>query len=158
LSSENIVTFLNRLIETENQIVKSLDESLGEIENPVVKEVLKGISLDSAKHAQMYSAAIELIRKTSKALSQRELDKQRVLIEKHIEIERDLVRRLSGKISQIEDEKVKLLLNAILSDEKRHHELLKKVLKIILHGETITEEEWFDALWRSVPFHGAPGG
>ncbi len=110
------------------------------------------------KHAQIYSAAIEVIRKTSKALSQQELDKQRALIEKHIEIERGLVKRISGKIPQIEDEKVKLLLNAILSDEKRHHELLKQVLKIIVHGETITEEEWFDALWRSVPFHGAPGG
>ena len=109
------------------------------------------------KHAQIYSAAIEVIRKTSKALSQQELDKQRALIEKHIEIERGLVKRISGKIPQIEDEKVKLLLNAILSDEKRHHELLKQVLKIIVHGETITEEGWFDALWRSA-FHGAPGG
>ena len=158
MSSEKIATFLNQLIEIEDQIVKSLDESLGEIENPVVKEVLKGISLDSTKHAQMYSAAIELIKKASKALSQQDLEKQKDLVKKHIEIERELVRRISEKISQIEDEKVKLLLNAILSDEKRHHELLKQVLKIIIHGETITEEEWFDAIWRSVPFHGAPGG
>jgi len=84
LSSEKIVTFLNQLIEIENQIVKSLDESLVEIENPAVKEVLKGISLDSVKHAGMYSAAIELMRKTLEALSQRDLDKQRSLIEKHI--------------------------------------------------------------------------
>ena len=97
MNSENIVTFLNQLIEIEDQIVKSLDESLGEIENPAVKEVLKGISLDSMKHAQMYSAAIELIRKTSKALSQRELHKQKRLIEKHIEMEASLIRRISEK-------------------------------------------------------------
>jgi len=158
LSPDELVIFLNEQVKIENQIVKSLDESLVEIENPAVKGILKGISLDSAKHAQMYSAAIELITKTSRALSQRELDKQKSLIEKHIKMEMKLIRRISEKIPQIEDEKVKLLLNAILSDEKRHHELLKQVLKIIVRGETITEEEWFDLMWRSVPFHGAPGG
>jgi len=153
-----MIEFLNELIQIEKQIVRSLDESLVEIENPVVKGVLKGVSLDSAKHAQMYSAAIELMMRTSKALSEQELEKQRSLIKKHIEMEKDLIKRISEKIPQIEDEKVKLLLNAILSDEKRHHELLKQILKIIVHGETITNEEWFDAMWRSVPFHGAPGG
>ncbi|MEM3357110.1 MAG: ferritin-like domain-containing protein, partial [Candidatus Bathyarchaeia archaeon] len=61
-------------------------------------------------------------------------------------------------LSSVENEKVKLLLNAILVDEKRHHELLKQVLEIIVHGETITEEDWWDILWKNVPFHGAPGG
>jgi hypothetical protein len=50
------------------------------------------------------------------------------------------------------------LLNAILSDEKRHHALLKMVLDIIVHGETITEDDWWKMLWEDVPFHGAPGG
>ena len=58
----------------------------------------------------------------------------------------------------VKNEKIKLLLNAILEDEKRHHELLKRVLEILVKGETITEEEWWDVLWRNVPFHGSPGG
>jgi len=157
LSLDEIVSFLEEQVKIENQIVKSLDESIVEIENPAVKGVLKGISLDSMKHAQMYIAAIELM-KASKALSQLELDKQKSLIEKHIKMEMKLISRISEKISKIKDEKVKLLLDAILSDEKRHHKLLMQVLKIIVRGETITEEEWFDVMWRSVPFHGAPGG
>jgi len=72
-------------------------------------------------------------------------------------MEMKLIRQINEKIPQIEDEKVKLLLNAILSDENRHHKLLMQVL-IIVRGETITDEEWFDVMWRSVPFHGAPGG
>ena len=157
MSLDEIVSFLKEQVKIENQIVKSLDESIVEIENPAVKGVLKGISLDSMKHAQMYIAAIELM-KASKALSQLELDKQKSLIEKHIKMEMKLISRISEKISKIKDEKVKLLLDAILSDEKRHHKLLMQVLKIIVRGETITEEEWFDVMWRSVPFHGAPGG
>ncbi|MEM0049202.1 MAG: hypothetical protein QW424_04785 [Candidatus Bathyarchaeia archaeon] len=51
-----------------------------------------------------------------------------------------------------------MLLTAILADERRHHELLKRVLEIIIRGETITEDEWWEFIWRNVPFHGAPGG
>ena len=158
MSLDEIVSFLKEQVKIENHIVKSLDESIVEIENPAVKGVLKWISLDSMKHAQMYIAAIELMTKASKTLSQLELDKQKSLIEKHIKMEMKLISRISEKISKIKDEKVKLLLDAILSDEKRHHKLLMQVLKIIVRGETITEEEWFDVMWRSVPFHGAPGG
>jgi hypothetical protein len=52
---------------------------------------------------------------------------------------------------------VKFLLKAILGDEKRHHEMLKMVLDIIVHGETITEADWWKLLWENVPFHGTPG-
>ena len=43
------------------------------------------------------------------------------------------------------NEKVKLLLNVILQDEKEHHTILKKVLKLLIEGETMTEE-WWDVL------------
>jgi len=28
----------------------------------------------------------------------------------------------------------------------------------VVRGETITEDDWWEFLWRDVPFHGAPGG
>ncbi|MCK4434691.1 ferritin-like domain-containing protein, partial [Candidatus Bathyarchaeota archaeon] len=102
--------------------------------------------------------AIGLLTSVQQALTQENLDKQRELVEKHIRLEAELIGKIDKKLSSIEDKKVKLLLNAILMDEKRHHELLKKVLEILVRGETITEEDWWDILWRNVPFHGAPGG
>jgi len=38
--------------------VNSLNEALDEIDNPAVKAVLSGISLDSLKHADMYEAVL----------------------------------------------------------------------------------------------------
>jgi len=157
-SNEELVKFLKRQIEIEIKIVSSLNGALSKIENPAVKGVLKGISLDSAKHAEMYDAAIKLLSGTTPALSQEQLDEQKELVQKHIRIESELIERLENVLKNIDDEKVRLLLNAILSDERRHHELLKKVLEIIVRGETITEEDWWDVLWRDVPYHGAPGG
>jgi rubrerythrin len=79
-------------------------------------------------------------------------------VEKHIRIEAELIKKISDVLPEVENNKEKLLLTAILADEKRHHELLKQVLEILVRGETITEEDWWDILWKNVPFHGAPGG
>ena len=157
-SKDELTIFLKKQIKIENRIVKSLNNALREIGNPVVKGVLKGISLDSVKHAEMHASAITLLTSVSQALTQEHLNKQRELIEKHIRIEAELIEKISEVIPSIRNEKVRLLLNAILLDEKRHHELLKRVLEILVRGETITEEDWWDVLWKNVPFHGAPGG
>lgn len=157
-SNEKLVGFMKRQIDVENDIVDSLASALAGMENPAVKGVLKGISLDSVKHAELYASAIELLSGASKALTQEHLDEQRRLVEKHIEMEAELIEKLDKIVPNVENEKVKLLLKAILADEKRHHELLKMVLEILVLGETITEDDWWDVLWKNVPFHGSPGG
>ena len=157
-SKDELINFMREQIKVENEIVDSLNTALVEVKNPPVKGVLKGISLDSVKHAEMYAAATELLTSVSQALSQEHLDKQKALVEKHIRMEAELIKKISRVVPSVENEKVKLLLNAILADEKRHHALLKMVLEILVRGETITEADWWDLIWKNVPFHGAPGG
>ena len=153
-----LIEFMKRQIVVENEIVNSVNKGLKNINNPPVKGVLKGISLDSVKHAELYASAIKLLTSTSQALKQENLDEQRKLVEKHIKMESELIEKLNKVLPAIENPKVRLLLDAVLSDEKRHHELLKMVLEIIVRGETITEADWWDVLWKGVPFHGSPGG
>lgn len=138
--------------------MSSLNKSLTDIGNPTIKGVLKGISLDSVKHAEMYDSAVKLLTSVPQALTQENLDQQKKLVEKHIELEAELIEKISNALPTVENKKVKLLLNAILVDEKRHHELLKEILEILVKGETITEADWWDVLWKNVPFHGSPGG
>jgi len=157
-ADNDLIKFIKAQIIIENEIVDSLNNGLVEIKNPPVKGVLKGISLDSVKHAEMYAAAKELLTGVAQALTQENLDKQKALVEKHIRLESELIKKISNVLPSVKNEKVKLLLNAILADEKRHHELLKMVLEILVKGETITEADWWDLLWKNVPFHGAPGG
>lgn len=159
MSEKNdLLEFMRRQIAIENEIVSSLNKGVTGMKNPPVKAVLKGISLDSVKHAELYAAAVNLLTDVSQALSQNDLDVQRALVEKHIEMEAELIKKLEKMMPTIENNKIKFLLNAIFMDEKRHHALLKTVLEIIVKGETITEDDWWDVLWSSSPFHGAPGG
>jgi len=157
-SKDEVIKFINKQIETERQIVDSLKNSLVNIKNQAVKGVLRGISLDSEKHAEMYNAALMLLTDVPSALTQEQLDKQIELVERHIQIEADIIKRIDKSVNKFKNEKVKLLLNAIRIDEKRHHSLLEKVLQILVRGETITEEDWWDFLWKDVPTHGSPGG
>lgn len=157
-TDKDLLEFLKNQVTVEKEIVASLAKPLLTMKNPAVKGVLKGVSLDSIKHAELYMSAITLLTTSSTALSQEHLDEQRVLVEKHIEIESKLIIRLGAMIPTIDDKKVVFLLNSILADEKRHHEMLKMVLEIIVKGETITEDDWWKLLWENAPFHGAPGG
>jgi ribonucleotide reductase beta subunit family protein with ferritin-like domain len=157
-TTKDLVEFMKRQIVIEKEIVDSLNKGIVDIKNPPVKGVLKGISLDSVKHAELYSAAVTLLTNVSQALKQENLDAQRALVEKHIQMEAELIKKLEKMMPVIENSKVKFLLNAILTDERRHHAMLKMVLEIIVHGETITEADWWELLWKNVPFHGAPGG
>ena len=157
-SKDDLVRFLKDQIKIENKIVESLNKSLPDIGSPTVKGVLKGISLDSVKHSEMYASAVMLLTTVSKALTQENLDMQKDLVEKHIQMEAELILKIGKELPNVKDKKVRLLLEAILADEKRHHVLLKNVLEILVKGETITEADWWDMLWKDVPFHGAPGG
>jgi len=157
-TKSDLLRFIEGQIKIEREIVESLNRAVADIGNQPVKGVLQGISLDSLKHAEMYDSALKLLTTVPQALSQEQLDRQKELVEKHIRIEAELIKRIEAELPKIENEKVSLLLKAILTDERRHHELLRRVLEILIRGETITEDDWWDALWKDVPYHGAPGG
>ena len=91
---DNLLDFLKNQITVENEIVASLEKALVGMKNPAVKGVLKGVSLDSVKHAELYSAAITLLTNASTALNQDNLDEQTALVKKHIEIEAKLIQKL----------------------------------------------------------------
>ena len=155
---DKLVEFMKRQILAENEIVDSVNKGIKNIKNPPVRGILKGISLDSMKHAELYASAVVLLTTVSTAMTQENLDEQRALVEKHIKIEAELIKKLEKELPTVEDKKVAFLLNSILMDERRHHAMLKKVIEIIVAGETITEQQWWDILWEGSPFHGAPGG
>jgi rubrerythrin len=158
LSKEDMSRFFEKQVLVENEIVSSINQALVKIKNPAVKGVLKGISLDSVKHAEMYKAAIELLSSVPPALTQAEFDELLKFIKKHIAEEEKAILSMEEVMNQVKDEKVKLLLEAIFSDEQRHHKLLNEIMDILVKRETITEEDWWDVLWKNVPFHGTPGG
>ena len=56
--NNDLIKFIKNQIIIEKKIVQSLNKGLLDVKNPPVKGVLKGISLDSIKHAELYAAAL----------------------------------------------------------------------------------------------------
>jgi ribonucleotide reductase beta subunit family protein with ferritin-like domain len=157
MSDDEMVKFFKAQIKLEHHIVESITTSLRNVKNPIVKEVLRAIAFDSQKHAGIYNAAVAITTITP-ALTDKEYRELKAITETHIVDEEQAISSLDKIMPKIRDEKIKLLLAAIVADERKHHELLNKVMELVVRKEAITEEDWWEILWKNVPFHGAPGG
>ncbi|MDH5783950.1 MAG: ferritin-like domain-containing protein [Candidatus Bathyarchaeota archaeon] len=156
-TEKELVAFFHEQEKLEEEIVKSVSKALETIKNPVVEAVLKGMSYDSSKHAEIYRSAAQIIA-VAPALTEEEFKHLEEVVRWHIENEEKLIGRLREAINKTANDRVKFLLESILADEKRHHDLLNLIMNIIVKGETITDQDWWDIIWKNVPFHGAPGG
>jgi len=154
---KELTAFFREQVKQEEQIVKSINKALRRLKNPVVASVLKGMSLDSLKHADMYKAA-ESIVSVAPAMSEDELDHLNEVVSWHIANEEKVMAQVDDFIRKVKDKRIKFLLESIQTDEKRHHELLKTIMNVVARGETISDDEWWEILWKNVPFHGSPGG
>lgn len=157
MPEDKTIRFFKDQIELEHRIVKAITRSLKTIRNPVAKQVLRAIAFDSQKHAGIYNAAIALFSVTP-ALTDEEFTRLKETTERHIEDEEKAISALDEFMKGVKDEKIKFLLESIAADERKHHQLLKKVVELIVRREAITEEDWWEILWKNVPFHGTPGG
>ena len=151
MPDEKITIFLESMIKAENAIVKSVEDSLEELGNYAVEAALKGISLDSMKHAMLYGSALSILTETRLPLDEGQLDMQRELVERHIAMEEEVITRLEEMIPEMENEKVSFILKTIIADERRHHRVLLNVQELLIRGETVTEEDWWGAVWGDVP-------
>ena len=148
---ERLPIFLESMIEAEKAIVKSVEESLEELGNYAVEAALKGISLDSMKHAMLYGSALAILTESRTPLDETQLDRQRELVKRHITMEERVIARLEEMIPRVENEKISFILETIIADERRHHKVLLNVQDLLVRGETVTEEDWWDAVWGDVP-------
>jgi len=149
--SDELVRFLKGMVKEEEEIVRSVELAVGDLKNFAVRSVLRGISYDSLKHAEMYRSAGELLSEPRPALDEGQLDAQRALVARHIAMEERVIARLEEMIPGVENGKVSFILNAIIEDERRHHKVLKRVEELLVRGETVTEEDWWDAAFGDVP-------
>jgi ribonucleotide reductase beta subunit family protein with ferritin-like domain len=157
MSDDELVKFFKDQIKLEHHIVESITTSLRAVKNPIVKEVLRAIAFDSQKHAGIYNAALSITTITP-ALTDKEYRELKNIAEAHIVDEEKAISSLDEMMPRIEDAKIRFLLEAIVADERKHHELLNKIMELVVRKEAITEEDWWEILWKNVPFHGAPGG
>ncbi len=159
MSNNELIAFLKEQISLEEEIVKKSNESVENIKNVLVRELIRGIAMDSNKHALLLKALQGMIQGPSPLIKEENFDEIKKTIERHIELEKKAIETYRELLKKYEeDNRVKTIISEIQKDEIRHHSFLQRLLKAIINKETLTEEELEDWMFKYAPFHGSPGG
>jgi rubrerythrin len=157
LEKSELIAQCEKSIAFEEQIVSTVNETTEKIQNLLLKELLRGVAFDSMKHALVFRAIIGLL-EFSPAISDEDNTVLNRDIKVHIENEEKAIKIYEEILSKVDNDKIKFLLETIIADEHRHHELLKTISKFLIEKETIAEDEWFDYIYKYSLAHGAPIG
>ena len=146
------IEFYRKQIELEKKIIEITQETLPDIDNKVVHELINGITMDSNKHISILTALIALDTDTSgiKLIQENIRDKLKQKIDQHIKLEKKAIDTYKELYNVVKGEKEKFLIKAILNDEIRHHSTLQKVYNIIIEDITLKENDIYDLLFEDI--------
>ena len=148
VNEQEFKMMIEELVENEKTAVKLLDDSMKRTSNTVIRLLLHQLALDSTKHERMLSVILELLEAPSKEQFESEGEKFRKVIEKHVEVEREMLEDFEKIVDKTEDKRVRFILQNIVSDEKRHHAIMKRVYELVCEGDEAKDEKWWDFLFR----------
>lgn len=147
IDKQEFKTMIEERVENEREAVRLLHDSIGKTKNTVIRLLLYQLALDSMKHEHMLRAILKLLETSSKEQF-KEGEEFRKAIEKHVEVEREMLESFERIVDKTEDKRVRFILQDIISDEKRHHAIIKRVHELVCEGEKVKDEKWWDFLFR----------
>ena len=159
MAAQDLLKFFEEMSRNEAEYAARLKKLAEKVRHPVLRAIIVAVAMDSEKHSYLYKALAELAR-GSPVLTEEELEAIRRELEEHVEEEaKDYaeVKKLLEERKDL-DPRVKLLLSAIMEDERIHHALFKDIYEKVAKAEVISEEEFWESVWMDAPYHGAPGG
>lgn len=139
---------IEKRIENEKKAVEFLQDSMEKTSNPVIQLLFCQLALDSAKHEKMLKAVSQLLEPPTKEQFKCEGEEFRKTIEKHAEVEREMLEDFEKLVDKTEDKRIRFILQEIISDEKKHHAITKRMYTLVCEGEKVKDEKWWDFLFR----------
>jgi len=134
---ERLIELIRKQIEIERENVRQVNETEKKIDNAAAKLSLLEIRLDSQKHADILNGILEVLRGVppSKTLWEHRIESYidpfvvKRELESHIKREDEMLDHVEEEIKQTKDEGLKLLLQHIADDERKHHDILEAIVK-----------------------------
>jgi len=159
IDEKELLAFLEEQIKLEDEIVDISNKSVEDINNILVRELIRGIAMDSKKHALLLTALKGMLVGPTPLIEAEDFNEIKKTIEKHIELEAKAIETYQELLDKYpDDSRVQMVISEIRKDELRHHSFLRRLLQAIIDKETLTQELLEDWLYKFSPFHGTPGG
>ena len=148
IDKQDFKRMIEEQTQNERNTAKLLFDSVRKTNNTIIRLMIHQLALDSVKHEQMLMAILQLLDFPSKEQFESEGKEFRKAIEKHVEIERKMLRDFEKIFDETEDNRIRFILQNIISDEKKHHATVKRINELINESEKVRDEKWWDFLFR----------
>ena len=135
-----IIDLVKKQKANETEVAKYLEKSKAE---SFLKIIFQALALDSRKHALLYDAILEVTR-GFRFYSEEDKEASLSEMEKHINAEKIMLDETLKLASEVHDPQLKIVIDHIAEDEKRHHTLLSKVIEALRSVELETDQVYYD--------------
>jgi len=134
---EKLIQLVKKQIGIERELVKRIGEMEKKVGNAAAKMLLLEMRLDSQKHAGILTSILKVLRGVppSQTIWEYRLESYvdpfvvKKELENHMKMETAVLTHVEEEIKQTKDEGLKLLLQHIADDEKKHHKILETIVK-----------------------------
>lgn len=135
--TDELIELVKKQVEIENINVKEVADTEKKIGNAAAKLLLHIIKMDSQKHAEVLGGILEAVGKIppSENLWLHKLESYvdpmavKKDLERHKQREAQMIVHVEKEIKQTKDEGLKTLLQYIVEEEKKHHQMLETIIK-----------------------------
>ncbi|OGD53408.1 hypothetical protein A3K80_05495 [Candidatus Bathyarchaeota archaeon RBG_13_38_9] len=136
---------IQKMIKDERKTVSHLGNTIKKTKNNVIKILMQILLIDSLKHAKILEIILSM-QKTPK-LESSELGEVAQHLKEHVEEEKIMMENFEDMVDKVEDQKIRFLLENIITDEKRHHNIVERITELVVDSET-SDDAWWDFLYR----------
>ncbi len=125
--NEKLLDTLKAWQAVEDESVRSTTEIISKTKNPVVHQIMEIIRQDSAMHKRVQQLLIDNFEKKAFSLTPEELADIWVMVEKHIELEKETIRLAEESRRNSKNFVIRYLLGYLMTDEQKHNLILQQL-------------------------------
>jgi hypothetical protein len=129
-STDELVKVLKDWQGLEEQTIGLSDELLKKTQNAFVKVTSEMIKRDSEKHKAMLQFALDTLTKESVSLAPDDLMPLADILDRHLQAEAKSMSLANSAVTKNHDMFTGYIINYLLSDEIKHHEMLTRLDQI----------------------------
>ncbi len=149
-----MATKYKELSRVEEDYAVKLEAEVRGYGNEVLRDIVGSVAVDSRKHAGLFKACAAIEAGESLSLTEDEYRGLVESLEKHEAVEGNMIKQVDDILAKTKDDRIRMMLNHIKSDEIRHHLLIRNLTKMVVKREVILEKDVWNQLFRDVLTHG----
>ena len=135
-TKKSFFDMIRKHIESEKSMAEACADLSKKVDTAAAKMLLIEMQLDTEKHARILEEMLNIVEKAPpvrlwdyRIASYVDSLVVKKELERHMQLEKDMLRDVEDEIKATKDEAMKLLLQHIAADERKHHEIIQTILQ-----------------------------